>query len=287
MKHFGVIYATVAVAGTAAVFFAAPKFAKYRAPRTTPSHLRADALRDDGAPDPESLKPPAREQPPSFYQIALARRMTNATWGVTRQETSLYSLSGRNLGKLPAGVAFRKWDVRESSRGRMLAVAPYVPGQRYSTTTLIASAAALLLTGNPDDLPPPQYAALTNYYALSGKIAARRAELQQAVSSECPHYEEATELYKRYQAFLEAGRAIARKRDRAAGPEKTRLETLLNERKTPEAKLARSVKDANEKFKAWKEQNKARFDAVEGDERIGDWREEQGKLREHIPGLAI
>lgn len=281
MKHFGLIYVTVAVAGTVAVFFGAPKFAKYRTP-SAGVESGPDASVSTATP----TAAPIREQPPSFYQIALARRMTNATWGVTRQETPFYSLSGDNRGKIPAGTAFRKWDVCESSRGRMLAVTPYVPGRRYALTSLVASSSTLLLTGNPDDLPVPQYAALTNYYTLAGKIAARRAELQQAVAAKSPYYAEATRRYKQYQAFLDAGRAIARKRDRAAGSERTRLETILNERKTEEAKLARSTKAANDKYKEWKEKNKERFD-IKDDDRIEAWRGEMEALRKRIPGLAI
>lgn len=280
MKHFGMIYVTVAVVGTAAVFFGAPKFAKYRTPQAEP------AVPVSPSSSKTQVKPPPREQPPSFYQIGMARLMTNATWGITRQETSFYSKTGDNRGKIPAGTAFRKWSVHESSRGRMLAVTPYVPGRRYSLTSLVASVSTLLFTGNPDDLPAPQYAALTNYYALSGKIAARRTALQQAAASKSPYYADATKTYKRYQGFLEESRAIARKRDRASGPERTRLETILNERKTEEAKLTRSMKDANEKFKDWKEKNKALFE-IEDDDRIETWREEMNNLRGRISGLAI
>lgn len=308
MKFFWPIYLASLVVGTAGVYVAAPLArptmaelfgaAEREAPPAALSEAPPPAASlsreadDEGVVDSGPLRQEAREQgedaetSPALCGVFLASHGDRPGWGVTHQRTTYYKLDGARVGNLPGGVLFDCNKAHQSSKGLMLECS-LAGGASTNDHFLISRKDVFLFTGVQTNLSARQLGALKAYYQIKGKIGTRKTELLQASASKNPHFAAANAAYRAFTKHTEKAQELALKRKTATEAEKTQLEDQLRELKVAEAKLQSELAEANQKFRAWKEQHANEVAKPESDPDVQKWTKEMEPLRKLVPGLAL
>ncbi len=309
MKRFWLVYLLCIVAGTAVVYWTAPLARPYVArwrgaegsadatARTDgstagrPAEPRDEAALRDVSPrsQPEQSAAPAgadEEAPPALLGIYRAATGDTPTWGVTGQRTTYYKLDGTRQGAVPGGVLFDVSRARQSSKGAMIECT-FLHNGATNGPFLVSRKDVNLYTASHTKLSQRQLDALKTYYALNGKIGARKQELLQASAAKNPHFAGANAAYQRYLAHVNKAKELTERRDTVTGPERSQLEDQLREMKVAEVRLKAELEAANQKFREWKEQHAGEIAKPEQDPEIKRWSAEMADLRKAVPGLAL
>ena len=308
MRFFWPIYFLTAAAGTAGVYLAAPLARPYvetvlgtREMALTPAAPQGLGTPDSPVPQTAAPPPPEAREPappaadpgvdddvsaPAMNGIYLATRNDKPGWGITSRRATFYGLDGARLGHVPGGVLLDYKAARVSSIGDMVECVLLENGIP-SAPRLVSRKEVHLFTGSYTKLSAKQRADLQAYYALSGKVSLRKNELLQAAAAANPFFATYNQAYKAYMAHIEAAKALAGKRDRAAGPDKSRLEDQLREMKVAETSLRAQYDATHEKFRAWKDQHTNEIAKAENDPDVLKWTREMQALRSSVPGLAL
>ena len=303
MRFFWPIYLLAAVSGTAAVYVAAPlarPYARHLFPPSAPGEPAAPARPPSAvlSPPPSALRSPSPapsdvsdksdasdDSAPALRGIYLADRKEKPEWGITHQQTAVFSPDGTRLRQVPGGTLLEYRAQRASSKGGMIECL-LVQEDSLSPPRLVSQRDVFLFTGSYKRLSARQLADLQAYYTLSGKIGLRKNELLRVSAVKNPFFTAYQAAYKRLTDHIEASRALVARRDSVAEEEKTRLEDQLREMKMTETRLRAEYNAEHAKFRAWKEQHAAELPVSENDPSIRQWRKEMEELRAGIPGLA-
>lgn len=300
MRLFWPIYLTSVVVGTAAVFMAAPlarPFVSrgYGAERAGPAEAAAPEAAPAPAPAaaPQPAARPAAAQavedddaPPAMLGVYRASSGDRPEWGVTGLRTTYYKLDGMRQGTVPGGVLFDVARARQSSKGAMLECL-FLHNGATNGPFLVSRKDVTLFTASHAKLSSRQLDALKAYYALNGKIGARKTDLLQASASKNPYYAAANAAYQTYLAHVSKAKELAAKRETTTELARARLEDELREMKVAEVKIKADLDAANQKFREWKEQHAAEIAKPENDPEIKRWTAEMAELRKVVPGLAM
>jgi len=222
---------------------------------------------------------------PALRGIYLAGQREKPGWGITHQQTAVFSPDGTRLRQVPGGTLLEYRAQRASSKGGMIECL-LVQEESLSPPRLVSQRDVFLFTGSYKRLSGRQRADLQAYYTLSGKIGLRKNELLRVSAVKNPFFTAYQAAYKRLTDHIEASRALVARRDSVAEEEKTRLEDQLREMKVTETRLRAEYNAEHAKFRAWKEQHAAELPVSENDPSIRQWRKEMEELRAGIPGLA-
>ena len=300
MRFFWPIYLLTAVAGTAAVYVAAPlarPYARHLFPPPAPGNgtaaprLPADVSDVSDRSDPSDVSDPAAppdpsdDSAPALQGIYLAANREKPGWGITHQQTAVFSPDGTRLRQVPGGTLLEYRARRASSKGGMVECL-IVQEDSLSPPRLVSQKDVFLFTGSFKSLSARQLADLKAYYTLSGKIGLRKNELLRVSAVKNPFFTAYQAAYKRLMEHIDASRALVARRDSASEGEKTRLEDRLREMKMTETRLRAEYNAEHAKFRAWKEQHAGELPVAENDPSIRQWRQEMAQLRASIPGLA-
>lgn len=315
MRFFWPIYFFSAVAGTAAVYFAAPLARPY-----VPEYLKLPAPAQPGreaAPPPalvmkavtsrapaapftpgaeeaaapvqaESAERPAaaaEELPPALHGIYLAQRNEKPGWGITHQRTVYYTLDGTRAGQVEGGALIEFRGTRTSSKGGMVECLFHANGAS-AAPVLVSVNDVYLFTGDFRKLSERQLSDLRAYYALSGKIALRKRELLQVAAEKNPFFEQYQAAYNTLMKHIESAKKVSAERERATELNKMRIEDQLREMKMTEARLRREYDAAHLKFRTWKEQHAAETAKPDEDPFVKQWSQQRAELIPRVPGLA-
>lgn len=308
MKLFWPIYLLSVAVGTAVVYLAAPLarpyFARERggepseaapaaAAPAAPAAVAARPAAPAAAPQARPKPPPEAgpeepddETPPAMLGVYLAATGDQPGWGVTSQRTTYYRLDGTRQGALPGGVLFEVVRAHQSSKGAMLECT-FPQGVTTNGPYLVSRKEVRLFTATPTKLSARQLESLKGYYALSGKIGSRKAELLQASAAKNPHFTAANAAYQTFLAHVAQAKELAAKRETATELEKAFLEDKLREMKVAEVRIKATLDEANQKFRTWKEQHAGELAKPENDPDIKRWTAEMAALRRAVPGLAM
>lgn len=311
MRFFWPIYLTVAAVGTAGVFVAAPlarpyipEWLKISVPTVPDAEQSVVAARSQSAErtavrvEPAPTAPVPVEQalaatreaqleelPPALNGIYLAQRGERPGWGVTHQRTVYYTLDGTRAGHVEGGALLEFHGTRTSSKGGM--VECILQEDNIPATPMLVSASDVyLFTGDHRKLSPRQRDDLKAYYALTGKIAARKKELLQLAADRNPFFTEYQAAYKTLMAHIETAKALSLKRDKASELEKMRIEDSLRQMKMTEAQLRKTYDAIHLKFRTWKEQHANEIAKPENDAQVQQWTQQRLALIPRVPGLA-
>ena len=297
MRNFWLIYLITAAAATVGVYVAAPMArplvpnALKRAPVVADSRQPADAKaadRSTAAPSPVapmSQVEEVDELPPALHGIYLARSNEKPGWGITRHAISYYLPNGTRVGQVDGGVLFDFQNTRTSSKGNM--VECILHGENIPATPMLVNTAdVLLFTGDYRKLSPVQLAALNQYYALSGKIAARKKELLQESAQKNPFFATYQASYNTLTRHTEQAKELTAQRDKAMDSERMRIEDKLREMKLAEIQIRKDYDAIHQKFRAWKDQHANELTKPENDASIQQWMQQQTDLLPRVPGLA-
>ncbi|MDD4175337.1 MAG: hypothetical protein PHN34_13955 [Kiritimatiellae bacterium] len=225
------------------------------------------------------------ELPPALNGIYLAQRGERPGWGVTHQRTVYYTLDGTRAGHVEGGALLEFHGTRTSSKGGM--VECILQEDNIPATPMLVSASDVyLFTGDHRKLSPRQRDDLKAYYALTGKIAARKKELLQLAADRNPFFTEYQAAYKTLMAHIETAKALSLKRDKASELEKMRIEDSLRQMKMTEAQLRKTYDAIHLKFRTWKEQHANEIAKPENDAQVQQWTQQRLALIPRVPGLA-
>ena len=226
------------------------------------------------------------ELPPALHGIYLAQRGERPGWGVTHQRTVYYTLDGGHAGHVEGGALLDFHGTRTSSKGGM--VECILQEDNVPATPMLVSASDVyLFTGDHRKLSPQQRDNLKAYYALTGKIAARKKELLQQAADRNPFFAEYQAAYKTLMAHIEKAKELSLKRDKASELEKMRIEDSLRQMKMAETQLRKTYDAIHLKVRTWKEQHANEIAKPENDAQVQQWTQQRLALIPRVPGLAF
>jgi len=316
MRFFWPCYFSAAVIGTAAVYVGAPfarpflsglrREAPPREARSAAAVAAAPEAREAGPAAPAAMPdavaregarsappPPVRdarpaeaeETMPALLGIFLAQPKERPGWGVTRQQTAVFTPDGARLREIPAGTLLEFRGVRASSKGQMIECL-LVQTDSLSPPPLVSGADVLLFTGSHKRLSARQRADLQAYYELNGRILRRKNELLQIAGAKNPHFAAYREAHAKLMGNIDRARELAARRDRLTDFEKMQAENHLRELKVSEARLRAEYDAIHARFREWKARHAEELPDPEKDPSVTAWRREMGERRASIAGLA-
>ncbi len=314
MKFFWPIYLLTATVATAVVYVAGPLARPYLQPifastaevsngdldsqqpaailaitksQQTPAPVRSSTTTPATAPDNRSsaFSDDDDDMPPALKKIFIANARDTPEWGITRQEANFYQLDGTRLGKIGGGMIFACDQIRNSSRGAMVECR-FKQSSGNEKTVLLSRKEVHLFTGKFEDLSKKQQDALQQYYTLTGKITARKAEVLEAASQKNPHFKSYQAAYKRYLDHVEKAKGLVAQRDAATGLTRANLEDQLRNTKAEESRIKAELDATDTKYREWKAQHPESQVNPADDPQIKRWNSELPALRKVIPGLA-
>ncbi len=319
MKHFVPIYLAVAVAGTAAVWYAAPLLVSpknegasepteeksvSKPPAAAVAETPAVTAQPESAQTAAVAQPapvPATENtakfknaevaeedilPPSMHDIYIARSGDNPTWGVVMRPAVYYNDAGSNMGTVDGGtfVKFKKFS--NSSKGT-LAACYWLTGADTETLYLVKKEEVLLFTGDPRKLARRQMDDLQRYYLLRGKATQKKDDLLRAAAEKNPYFKQYQEEYKKVNDLTSRAKDLEKKRNEAEGMLRDKYMDELQVIKNQQAVLLKNYNEIRQQFNDWKKANVNVTKLVDQDPEIVKWRAEMEKLMPKIPGLVI
>ena len=291
MQFSRTIYWAVFLAGTAAVYWAAPLArpwirARFASGAPVPEE---EARPSRGVPVPASMPSSHTEPeitPPALSGIYPAGLSGEAVWGVTPRTINYYSVSGANLGTLSGGVLVLCEGEHKSSKGNMMTCRRFKDGQAEGEPFLLARRETLFLTGKPSSLTPAQLDALSRYYALEDSIGQLAQTILQEDAAKNPFVPAGRAALEAYRKNVSEAERLTAERDKAEGARRLAIADRLHSLKFEETRLHTALDAAQQKITAWKKQNPAATRDPEADSRVRELRARQEPLARLIPGLT-
>jgi len=299
MKNFWMIFNVTAVVGSVGIYIAAPMagphvmaFFRMEAPPVAEPLLEAVSAGGTDEP-PAPVRSPAdapaasdeRDSSPSLLEIYPARSNEQPGWGVTSHKIPYYKADGSNAGMVEGGVLFDCGKMSTSSKGVVIECRFLQEGMPGGTF-FIGRKDAQFFTSTHQKLSKSRLQALKSYYALNGKIEARRAEILEQGANQNPYFASARAAHEAYQKHIQDAQQLEQMRDKLEGTKRMDLEDKLRAMKMNEGALTKTFKETQDKFTEWK---KAHADSVpkpEDDTNIQEWTREKKRLAAALPGLA-
>ncbi len=308
MRFFWPIYLSVAVVGTLGVYVVAPlaRPALQRAQPSLPSEPAMHMQGQSRAPAPASsasvsVAPVAavprvttvapasvratdtdEELMPSLLGIFLAQSGERPGWGVTKQQTALFSTEGTRLSQTPGGTLFTYAGAHTSSKGRLIAA--FLQGQNKAL--LISQNDVLLFTGSFTNLSVRQRSDLQTYYQLNDKIIKRKQSLLQIAAEKNPLFPAYQAAHKRLMENIDAAKKLAAQRDGMSDWVKTQTENKLRELKIENVRLRAEYDEIHTRFRAWKTTHAKELPMLDQDTEVRQWRQQMTTCCASIAGLT-
>jgi len=302
MKNFWMIYFVTFVVGSVTVYVVAPKAgpavsAYLRGPSPAPgggaAPVAGQTENEQTAPKVEADRPadvPVKtldedDMSPALEGIFLAKANEQPGWGITSHKISYYRADGSYVGSVDGGVLFDCANTVTSSKGTMVECRFLQEGMT-TDAFLIGRKDATFFIGSHKKLSRARIRAMKDYYALNGKIEARKAELLEKGAAQNPHLAAARAAHEAYQKSIHEAARLEQMRARLADTERMELEDQLRELKLKEGPLKKTFEEAQDKFTAWKKAHAADLPQPENDADIQAWTQEKKRLAAALPGLA-
>ena len=232
-------------------------------------------------------KAPNDEEPsPALVGIYPARSNELPGWGVTSHKIPYYKADGTYVGTVEGGVLFDCGKTLTSSRGVMIECR-FQQDDLPGDTFFIGRKDAQFFTSTYRKLSKSRVQALKQYYALNGKIEARRTEIMEKGANQNPYFAPARAAHEAYQKHIQDAQQLEQMRDKIEGTKRMELEDKLRALKMNEGTLRKAFEETQEKFTAWKKAHAADLPKPENDADTQEWTREKKRLAAALPGLAF
>ncbi len=176
-------------------------------------------------------------------------------WGVVSVASAFYGNDGQNLGKVDAGTLLTYSAVKQSSKSFVLVSKIQVSANTWDGPFLIEAPDVVLFSGELEQMSPKMIGDLKAYYALKGKIAQRKEEIEEKAQARNPHFETAKLWQQRYAESVEKAADMEVKANDLKGPAKSKMLDELRSLKYEQARLKTQADKEAVNYKAWKDQN--------------------------------
>lgn len=176
-------------------------------------------------------------------------------WGIVSQASSFYSGDGHNQGRLPAGTLVAYSGVKTSTESFVLVSKIQRQTKTWEGPFLIEAPDVVLFSGALEEMPAQLIADLRAYYTLQGRIAERKAELEEKAQSRNPYFECAKRSQANYAGSVEKASVLEKQANALKGPAKIKILDELRSLKYEQARLKMQADKEALSYKAWKEQH--------------------------------
>jgi hypothetical protein len=196
---------------------------------------------------------PARE-PPAGTVTTFTFLGPKTGWGVVKATSPYYAPDGKRLGTLPGGTLFTYDGVKSTSKNAVL-VSTVKRGKAWEGPYLLDCTDIAGYEGDPDALNPALVNSLAAYFTLNGKIADRKAALEEETSAANPHLEAARQAQQAYQASIGRAAEMERQMNAQTGLQREKTLDALRALKYEQARLKAKADQTAAACKAWKDAN--------------------------------
>ncbi len=176
-------------------------------------------------------------------------------WGIVNVACALYGNDGQNLGKLAPGTLLTYSAVKHSTKSFVLVSKIQVSANKWDGPFLIEAPDVVMFSGELEQMSPKMIGDLKAYYALKGKIAQRKEDIEEKAQSRNPHFETAKLWQQRYSDSVEKAAEMEVKANDLKGPAKSKMLDELRSLKYEQARLKTQADKEAVNYKAWKDQN--------------------------------
>lgn len=220
----------------------------------------------DAIPEEDESSPGKKGIEPCIYR--------QAKWGVVNKIAPYrYASSKEIAGHAGPGSTF----IIESATRKT--ATGFFPLKKSASKFEMDVEALNTFTGSYDSLSTRQKTALKEYFKLKGEAAKIKSNTERAFAMQCPFYANAVELTKKLKEMQSQTKELMQSTDPGAP---IALERLKGER----LQLETQIKELSAKYKAWKEQNSAKWPKVENSEPFKAMARDLEDLAAEIPGLV-
>jgi len=200
------------------------------------------------APTPEASKKEVAPPEPVFSG-------PKSGWGIVNVACAFYGNDGQNLGKLPAGTLLTYSAVKHSTKSFVLVSKVQVSANKWDGPFLVEAPDVVMFSGELEKMSPKMIGDLKAYYALKGKIAQRKEEIEEKAQARNPHFETAKLWQQRYADSVEKAADMEVKANDLKGPAKSKMLDELRSLKYEQARLKTQADKEAVNYKAWKDKN--------------------------------
>lgn len=230
---------------------------------------------------------PEEELIPILHNITLAGKGDKIEWGVIHTPTSLYGANLTKQGVLPSGSLLLYRQTHNSANNGQM-VEGLILDENFSTTpVLVRRKDIYLFTGDYSKLSDRQLNSLRDYYDLKGKIFLREQKLAQEAARKNPFFTEYQAQAKKLMRHTEQNKKLVAEREQATMQRRAALEDQLRNAKMREVRLQQEYNKIHEKYLAWKNEHAADTTDFKHDPQIQEWQKQQQAAKRFIPGLAF
>lgn len=251
---------------------------------------KVQALTEVSAPAHPDSTPPktsgADDTSPALEGVYIARPGEPSGWGVTSHKISYYKADGSYVGTLEGGILFDCESTITTEKKGQMAKCRFLHEGMPDELFLIGRKDAMFYTGTHKSLSKARIQALKEYYALNGKIEARRSEILENGASQNPYFADARAAYETFQKSVQEAKRLEQLRDKLTDVKRMDLEDQLRELKMKEVGLKKTLDETNEKFAAWKKAHAAELPKPEDDADIKKWTQGKNQLVAALRGLV-
>lgn len=238
-------------------------------------------------PDTETPTPPpaaAQQEPAKESTTTVTFLGPKTGWGFIKETSPYYAPDGKNLGTLPGGTLFKYDGVKTSSKNAVL-VSTIKRGETWAGPYLLDCTDIAGYEGDPDTLNPALVKNLETYFTLNGKVAARKAELEDEAASANPHRETARQTQQAYQATIQQGAELEKQMNAQTGTKREKTMDALRSLKYEQAQLKTKADQAAADYKAWKTKNPAASAKFAADPQLRALTQEREAARAPVASL--
>lgn len=235
LYRFIVRYLSVAIIGTAVIFFGARYLKKS----------------DSGRPPNKSGHVPS----PRSTAVQNKETGNGLKWGViTKFNTKAYNTSGNFLRILEPGTLAKISETKDF-RGEEVAVCEISYKDRWIPDILIRTQDLDIRTGPLSRIGADEKNLHVRRARLTSEITRRKNRLTAEQKKRNPYSKEYSSVRKAYKEYWTKVRDLQKKRDSAAGADHMRYSDELRKMKGRDIELAQELKAAKKKFSDWKNQH--------------------------------
>jgi len=304
MKFFWKIFVVTFVVGSVIIYVAAPMLgsrvmACFHRDEPSPDEMTpAVAVHEESIRTTVAVSAPVRpagasqkvqdtdDTSPALEGVYLAKPNEQPGWGVTSHRVSYYKMDGARMGTVEGGLLFDCEGTITSEEKGVMVKCRFLQEGLSDELFLVGRKNAQFFTATHRKLSKARIQALKDYYALNGKIEARKAEMLEKNAERNPYYADARVAYEAFQKRVQEAKQLEQMRDKLTDTKRMELEDQLRELKLKEVGLKKTLDEANEKFAAWKKAHAAELPQPENDADIKMWTQEKKRLADALPGLA-
>jgi len=205
-------------------------------------------------------------------------------WGFVKVKSPYYTPAGKHVGTLPGGTLFKYNGVKTTSKNAVL-VSTVKRDETWEGPFLLDCTDIAGYEGDPETLNPALVKNLADYFTLNGKIAERKAALEEEAIALNPNFNSARQAQQAYQDSIEKAAERERQMNTLTGARKVKADEALRALKYEQIRIKSKADQAAAAYKAWKDAHPIDPAKLADDAQIKTLEQERKAAAEKVPGL--